>query len=172
MKRKGIVFLTSLLLVFFLTSCLRLPAATEPSTKSDAEKTVLRETAEANEAYLKAAFNGQMTIAEMIGVFETMCAEKVEDDSVLFETGTFRFTDEPAFYFSVVRQFPDGEGEYYQIHLDIQFKPDEINRAFKDVVWSDFLEDESIFDFIRSSEAFAYAAAHTYQTIDIYWDET
>lgn len=172
MIKKGIVLLLTLLPAFLLTSCLFLPAATEQPTKSDEEKIELRETAEADEAYLKAAVNGQMSIAEIIDVFEAMCAEKVEDDSVLFETGTFNFTGEPAFYFSVVRQFPDGENEYYQIHLDIQFAPDETNRTFKDVVWSDFLEDESIFDFIRASDAFAYAAAHTYQTINIYWDET
>ena len=172
MLKKGLALLTALLMLLSLASCLGIPAVTENPTKSEEEKTVLRETAEANEAYLKAAVNREMTIGEMIDVFEAMCAEKVEDDSVLFETGTFNFTGEPGFYFSVVRQFPDGEGEYYQIHLDIQFKPDEINRAFKDVVWSDFLEDESIFDFIRTSDAFAYAAAHTYQTINIYWDET
>ena len=172
MKRKGILILSALLLVFTLTSCLFLHAATEQPTKNDAEKTALRETAEANEAYLKAAISEQTPVAEMIDIIEEMCAEKVEDDSVLFETGTFNFTGEPGFYFSVVRQFPDGENEYYQIHLDIQFAPDEINRSFKDVVWSDFLEDESIFDYIRSSDAFAYATTHTYQTINIYWDET
>lgn len=170
--KKGIVFLTALLPLLLLAACLRLTVPIEQPTKSDAEKTALRETAKANETYLKAAVNGQMTIAEMIDVFETMCDEKVEDDSVLFETGAFDFTGEPAFYFSVVRQFPDGENEYYQVHLDILFQPDEINKNFKDVVWSNFLEDESIFDFIRSSDAFVYAAAHAYQTINIYWDET
>ena len=172
MHTKGTVLAAVLLVMALLVSCAGAPAVTEYPTKSEEEKSVLRQTAIANEAYLKAAVTAQTPVAEMIDVFEEMCREKVEEDSVLFETGTFAFTGEPMFCFMIVRQFPDGEGEYYQIHLELSFTPDEENRTFKDIVWSDQLEGESIFDFIRASAPFAYAATHTVQSINIYWDET
>ena len=37
-----------------------------------------------------------------------------DNDMILFETGTFSFTGENLFYFSLVRQFPNDEDEYYR----------------------------------------------------------
>ena len=172
MPQKTTVLAAVLLVLALLVSCGGAPAVTEYTTKSQEEKSVLRQTAMENEAYLKAAVTEQTPVAEMIDVFEKMCQSKVEEDSVLFETGTFAFTGKPSFWFMVVRQFPDGEGEYYQVHLELSFTPDEENRAFKDIIWSDQLEGESIFDFIRASAPFAYAGSHTVQSVNIYWDET
>ena len=52
-----------------------------------------------------------------------MCNIPTEEDIILFETETYSFTGKPMFYFSLVRQFPDDEEEYYQIHVDVLYSP-------------------------------------------------
>ncbi len=90
---------------------------------------------------------------------------------VLFETGTYAFTGDELFYFSLVKQVPNNDDEYYQIHVDILYKPNRKNRRFKKSVWDDEL-DESIFDYIRKSKAYKYAQNDDYIKVEIYMDET
>ena len=90
---------------------------------------------------------------------------------ILFETGTYSFTGESLFYFSLVRQFPNNDGEYYQIHTDILYKPDKKNKKLHNIVWSDSIKGD-IFEYIRNSKAFEYAEHKTPLRIDIYMDET
>lgn len=53
-----------------------------------------------------------------------------EEDSRLFETGSFDFTGVELFYFSLVKQNANDDGEYYQIHFDILDEPDSENKKF------------------------------------------
>lgn len=120
---------------------------------------------------LKQEITDHMPLEEIVNVFERMCGTPVEDDHILFETGTFDFTGEPLFYFSLVRQAPDGDDEYYQIHVDVLYKPTEENHAFSEATWDDEL-DESIFDYIRESKAFAYGKNREYVKVGIYLGQT
>lgn len=122
-------------------------------------------------AYLKKNITKKMMIDEIVNVFEKMCQIPVENDMILFETGTFDFTGENLFYFSLVRQFPNDEEEYFQIHVDILYQPTSKNEAFQEAVWNDDL-DENIFDYIRNSQAFNYAINDEYVRVEIYIDET
>lgn len=45
-----------------------------------------------------------MSIDEIIGAFEKWYHPMEEDESLLFETGTFDFTGEKLFYFSLTKQ--------------------------------------------------------------------
>lgn len=56
--------------------------------------------------YLKNRITDKMTLEDIVSTFEQMCRMPIENDMILFETGTFSFTGEPLFYFSLVRQFP------------------------------------------------------------------
>lgn len=120
---------------------------------------------------LKREITEKMSLHEIVDAFERMCRIPIADDMILFETGTFSFTGEPLFYFSLVRQFPNAEEEYYQIHVDVLYTPDSTNQAFSFNVW-DINIEENIFDSIRKSEAFIYSKSKPYQKIDIYMDET
>ena len=71
-----------------------------------------------------------MPLPDIVKAFEEMCEEQIDNDMILFETGTFSFTGEPLFYFSLVRQFPNDDDEYYQIHVDVLFKPNITNHEF------------------------------------------
>lgn len=97
---------------------------------------------------LKREITEKMSLHEIVDAFERMCRIPIADDMILFETGTFSFTGEPLFYFSLVRQFPNAEEEYYQIHVDVLYTPDSTNQAFSFNVW-DINIEENIFDSIR-----------------------
>ncbi|MBR0512300.1 hypothetical protein [Ruminococcus sp.] len=120
---------------------------------------------------LKNTIDDNMTLPDIVNAFEKMCEEPIDNDMILFETGTFSFTGEPMFYFSLVRQFPNDDGEYYQLHADIMFKPNDVNKEFSDTVWDTDING-NIFDHIRSSKAYGYAMSDRFEKIDIYMDET
>lgn len=122
-------------------------------------------------AYLQDAITDKMPLEEMVGVFERMCRIPVENDMILFETGTFSFTGEPLFYFSLVRQFPNEEEEFFQVELKVLYQPTEGNKPFHAAVWNESL-NEDIFDYIRRSPAFAYAKDHEYLKVEIDMFET
>ncbi|HIY01482.1 MAG TPA: hypothetical protein IAA26_06530 [Candidatus Blautia faecipullorum] len=112
-----------------------------------------------------------MSLKEIVGVFEQMSQEPIEEEMFLFETGTFDFTGEEMFYFSMVRQFPNEEDEYYQIHVNVLYEPSEKTSQFLTMVWDEDL-DENFFDYIRTSEAFEAVKDDKYVDVEIYMDET
>lgn len=120
---------------------------------------------------LKSKITDDMTAEEIVAAFEKWYPPMEEEDMLLFETGTFSFTGEPLFYFSLVKQIPnDEDDEYYQTHIDILYKPDAENKHFSDTFWDE--TGEEIFAYIRNSDAFQYAKAHQFEKIDIYRTET
>lgn len=121
-------------------------------------------------SFLKNNIKKDMSLLEIVNVFEKMCAEPMENDMLLYETGTYDFTGEPFFYFCLVRQFPNEE-EFYQIHVDVLYKPCNGNKELSASVWNEDV-DEDFFDFIRHSKAFEYASSDKIKKIEIYMDET
>ena len=121
--------------------------------------------------FLKKNINKDMSLSEIVDVFEKMCAEPIDNDMLLYETGTYDFSGEPYFYFCLVRQFPNEEEEFYQIHVDVLYKPNSGNQEFSDSEWNDFVEGD-FFDYIRHSPAFEYASSDQIEKIEIYMDET
>lgn len=82
---------------------------------------------------------------EIINVFEQMYKIPLEQDMILFETGTFTiFGDEPMFQISLVRQFSNEDEDL----------------------------SENIFTYIRNSKVFAYAKNKKYSKVKIWCDET
>ena len=122
--------------------------------------------------FLKDKIVNKMPLEEIVDVFEQMCSIPLEDDMILFETGTFStFEPEPVFEISLVRQFTNNDEEYSQIHVDILYKPTGENEIFSETTWDEDL-NESIFNYIRKSEAFAYAKNQEYIKVKIYLVET
>ena len=121
--------------------------------------------------YLKERIGDDTPVEEIIDTFEAMCRMPIDDDMILFETGTFDFTGEPLFYFTLIRQFPNEEDEFYQICVNLLFAASEENGAFSETTWNEELS-ESIFDYIRKSPAYAYAKEHAYLKTMIQMYET
>lgn len=121
--------------------------------------------------YLRDTITDKMALKDIIDIFENVCQPMNEDDMILFETGTYNFTGEELFYFSLVKQVPAEDDEYCQLHIDVLYKPNAENRKLNTTVWDDGLE-EDIFDYIRNSEVYNYAQRDNYIKMDIYVDET
>ncbi len=122
--------------------------------------------------FLKNKITERSSLEEIINVFERMCSIPLEEDMILFETGTFTsFADEPMFQISLVRQFPNEDEEFYQVHIDIFYETDDENKKMSESIWDEDLS-ENIFDCIRNSKAFAYAKNKEYRKVKIWCDET
>ena len=122
--------------------------------------------------FLRERITDKMPLEEMVAIFEDLCREPIEDEMILFETGTFTtISDKPLFQLSLVRQAPNEDEEFYQVHLDIFYKASQDNQIFNESTWYEDLE-ENIFDYIRAAEVFAYAKEQEYQAIKIYLEET
>ena len=122
--------------------------------------------------FLRESITDKMPLEEMVAIFEELCREPIENEMVLFETGTFTaISDKPMFQLSLVRQVPNEDEEFNQIHLDIFYEASRENQIFSESTWDEDLE-ENIFDYIRASEVFAYAKEQEYQAVKIYLEET
>ena len=122
--------------------------------------------------FLRERITDKMLLEDMVAIFEDLCREPIEDEMILFEAGTFTaISDKPLFQLSLVRQVPNEDEEFYQVHLDIFYEANRENQIFSESTWDEDLE-ENIFDYIRASEVFAYAKEQEYQEVKIYLEET
>ena len=121
--------------------------------------------------FFKDEITDKISLENIVDIFERMCDIPVEDDMILFETGTFSFTDEPLFQFSLVRQFPNDDEEFYQIHVDVFYKPTSENALFNEAIWDEDV-NENIFDYIRKSQVFTSCKNKEYIKTEVYLDET
>jgi len=122
--------------------------------------------------FLRERITDKMPLEDMVEIFEDLCREPIEDEMILFETGTFTsVSDKSLFQFSLVRQVPDEDEEFYQVHLDIFYEASQDNQIFSESTWDEDLE-ENIFDYIRNSEVFTYAKEQEYLAVKMYLEET
>ena len=122
--------------------------------------------------FLRERITDKMSLEDMVAIFEDLCRQPIEDEMILFETGTFTsISDKPLFQLSLVRQAPNEDEEFYQVHLDIFYEASQDNQIFIESTWDEDLE-ENIFDYIRASEVFAYAKEQEYLAVKMYLEET
>ena len=170
--KKSIAVVLVLILIFIFSGCsLNDDIISNENTTLNANKSDNEVDSVSLLNFLKDNISTDNTVDEIINVFEEMCKTPVEEDLLLLEYGVYDFTGEELFYFDLVRQYPDGEGEYYQLRVSLMFSPDEINRELQDTLWSDDT-NENFFDYIRKSSGYEYAKNHVIKTIDIRIDQT
>ncbi len=126
--------------------------------------------------FLQQETEGESTLPILVDAFERMCqmpieGAKKEEEMILFETGTFSFTGQPMFYFSLVRQYPGQEEEYCQLHMEIQYVSSELNSTFSETIW-DMDIKENIFEYVRASQSYMALHNETIAKVSIYMDET
>lgn len=122
--------------------------------------------------FLKDRITDKMPLEDMVEIFEDLCSVPIEDEMILFETGVYSaISNKPLFQLSLVRQAPNEDEEFYQVHLDIFYEASQDNQIFSESTWDEDLE-ENIFDYIRASDVFAYAKKQEYLAVNIYLDET
>lgn len=124
---------------------------------------------------LKSSYNDGMTLEQLIDAFENSFmnadSEEYPELMFLFETGIFNFTGEKMFYFTLTGQYEGYEDEYFQIHMDILYPPDDNNKNYKVCEW---VEDNiSCFTkFVKDSPVFAHMKNTDISSVQIYEDET
>lgn len=121
--------------------------------------------------YLQNRISDKSSLENIVDVFEEMCNIPIKEDMILFETGTYSFTGEKMFNFSLVRQFPNAEEEYYQIHVDVLYMPTEENKDFERNIWNEDIE-ENIFNYIKKTPEFNSCRDKEFSKVEIYLDET
>ena len=122
--------------------------------------------------YLKERITDRISLEDMVAIFEDLCRKPIDDEMILFEVGTFTsISDKPLFQISLVRQAPNEDEEFYQVHLDIFYEASRENQIFSESTWDEDIE-ENIFDYIRASEVFNYAKEQEYQAVKMYMDQT
>lgn len=122
--------------------------------------------------FLKDRITDKMPLEDMVEIFEDLCSVPIEDEMILFETGAYSaISNKPLFQLSLVRQAPNEDEEFYQVHLDIFYEACQENEIFHESIWDEDLE-ENIFDYIRASAVFVYAKEQEYQEVKIYMDQT
>ena len=121
--------------------------------------------------YLQSRISDKSSLENIVDVFEEMCNIPIKEDMILFETGTYSFTGEPMFNFSLVRQFPNDEEEYYQIHVDVLYMSTEENKDFERTIWNEDIE-ENIFNYIKKTPEFSFCRDKEFSKVEIYLDET
>lgn len=123
---------------------------------------------------LKDITREDMNLSELVNAFEKMCKIKIngvdeEEDMILFEVGGF--SGKSWTYFSLVRQFPNEDEEYIQLHLDIRYKIDTRNNLPSESIWSEEVSG-NFFDYIRNSEGYLFLKDKQIIKVDVFMDET
>ena len=158
--KKSITVLLILILIFIFSGCgLNDDIISNKNTTLNTYKSDNEVDSVSLLNFLKDNISTDNTVDEIINVFEEMCKTPIEEELLLLEYGVYDFTGEELFYCDLVRQYPDGEGEYYQLRVSLMFSPDEVNRKLEDTLWSDDT-DENFFDYIRRSSGYEYAKNH------------
>lgn len=122
---------------------------------------------------LHSSIQDGMPLEEMIDAFSHMCQTSVgEPDDLLFETGTYSFTGEKLFYFSLVRQFQFmDKNEYVQLHLDVMYQPRMTTKLLFGTKWDSQVNGD-FFDMVKSSHAYAVVKDMTPVRVDVRIEET
>ena len=134
------------------------------------------------EKELREKLNNDSSLEECVAAFEEMCEDikdelaarqesgeeswEDESDLLFFEVGTFHLTGD-GFSISLSRQYPDGEGEYFQLCMEMIFDPNKENYRLFESTNSDRVKGD-FFEHVRASKAYAYGMAHHCREVKIF----
>ena len=123
-------------------------------------------TAEKITEQLQGKLSDRASIDMLIQIFEEMCELPAdgEQDELLYETGTFDFTGEKRFYFSLTRQLDGENDEPVQIQLEITYCPSDENKKFSETLWlsNNPGSRKKFFSKVKKSKAYIWAAKVPY----------
>ena len=115
-----------------------------------------------------------MSLDEAIQAFFDVVAEAKPNDEemLLYEVGCYSFgEDSESCYFSLVRQTPAPDDEFYQLHLDIQYDICDEVRSLSECEWYE-KGDDDLQEHVKNSEAYNVLKDKTIKEIRVWVDET
>ena len=138
---------------------------------------------------LKEILHDGSSVEEVVAAFEDLCEDMKFDgiltgrvtaglsdeellarDLLMFECGTFHCIDND-FTIALTRQYPDGEGEFFQFRVEMHFEPNKENYKIFEHMNSDKVRGD-FFDYIRGSKSYRYAEKHACRSVQIYLTQT
>ena len=126
--------------------------------------------------FLKKKVNSNMTLSELVDVFEEMSKMPIDtdDDTLLLDTCFYdpTFSGNIVHNFSLVRQVPDSKGEYYQLRLEITLETQETEISFPNPIWSDAIEGQDFFEVVRNSTPYQQAIKQKIIKAEVHLDRT
>ena len=95
-----------------------------------------------------------------------------EEEILLYEVGCYQADDNSkACTFCLVRQTPSEDGEYYQMHLELQYEADDDIKALNECEWHE-KGDSDLYEYVAKSKAYQMLKDRTYSKINVWVDET
>ena len=126
--------------------------------------------------FLKKNIKTSMTLPEMVDIFEQMSKMPIDtdDDTLLLDTCYYdpTFSGKIVHIFSLVRQIPNDEDEYYQLRLEITLETQETAISFPEPIWSDALEGQDFFEAVKNSTPYNQAINQKILKAEIYLNQT
>lgn len=127
--------------------------------------------------FLKNNIKHDMSLHDIVGVFEKACEQTAGKDKLIFEYGFGRYgvhsmrrLDE-YFGFCLTRECKAEDGKTYQIHVDVFYGPTVKSRSFQKTQLNNNDVDGDFFEYIRNSDAYKYAQTAQIYNIEIYMTE-
>lgn len=127
--------------------------------------------------FLKENINKDMSLQEIVGVFEKTCEQSAGKDKIIFEYGFGRYDVRSMsnlseyFGFCLTREYKAEDGKTYQIHVDVFYGPTVKSRSFQKTQLTNNDVDGDFFEYIRNSDAYKYAQTAQIYSIQIYMVE-
>ncbi len=105
--------------------------------------------------------------------FDTIAEAKPNDEEMLlYEVGCYSFnTDSESCQFSLVRQTPSPDDEFYQMHLEIQYDICDEVRSLNECEWHENGDDD-LQEYVKNSEAYNVLRDKPIKDISVWVDET
>ena len=123
---------------------------------------------------LEKKIDQDMSLDEAIQAFFDVVAEAKPNDGemLLYEVGCYSVdSDSKACMFCLVRQTPSPDGEFYQIHLELQYDICDEVRSLNECEWHE-KGDDDLQEYVKKSEAYKVLKDKQIKRISVWVDET
>ena len=123
---------------------------------------------------LEKKIDQDMSLDEAIQAFFDVVAEAKPNDEemLLYEVGCYSVdSDSKACMFCLVRQTPSPDGEFYQMHLELQYDICDEVRSLNECEWHE-KGDDDLQEYVKKSEAYKVLKDKQIKRISVWVDET
>ena len=123
---------------------------------------------------LEKKIDQDMSLDEAIQAFFDVVAEAKPNDEemLLYEVGCYSVdSDSKACMFCLVRQTPSPDGEFYQMHLELQYDICDEVRSLSECEWHE-KGDDDLQEYVKNSEAYKVLKDKPIKKISVWVDET
>lgn len=157
-------------------------ATTEETTETEAPKPPEFYDEYESVVYLRENINEDMSLFDIINVFDESCKYTRDDDMYSLEFGTYNYStydhyadeyvDLGKYYcFCMERWFTAEDGHDYIIYVSVLYEVNDTNKDYKHVRMTDFdipKDCSDFFDYLRKSYSYDYASTEDIARVDIY----